>query len=126
MKNPLDKVSMPLRIRYNYQENPKTALNYAHGVWGGVNQQGEIEMNFYLESDAMPEFSERLIEADGTFGQEEYPADESLKVVNRRIHTKVLFNYHTAKAILEWLEERIENIEEMEDDMFAEGQELKQ
>lgn len=117
MKNTLDKPQLPLRIRYHYEKNPKAALNYAHGVWGGINQQGEIEMNFYLESDTMPQYSERLIEPDGTYGQEECPCDESVKMVTRHIHTSVLFNYHTAKAILEWLEERIEAIE-MEGDVF--------
>lgn len=125
MKNTLDKARLPLRIRYNYKENPNIALNYAHGVWGGINQQGEIEMNFYLESDAMPEYSERLIEPDGTYGQEECPSDESVKTVTRSIHTRVLFNYHTAKAILEWLGERIEAIE-MEGDMFISEHDIEQ
>ncbi len=125
MKNTLDKVQLPLRIRYNYEEAPNAALNYAHGVWGGINQQGEIEMNFYLESDTMPKYSERLIEPDGSYGQEECPSDESVKMITRRIHTRVLFNYHTAKAILEWLEERIEAME-MEGDMFMNESGLEQ
>ena len=125
MKNALDKAQLPLRIRYNYEENPKTSLNYAHGVWGGINQQGEIEMNFYLESDAMPEYSERLIEPDGAYGQEECPSDGSVKMITRRIHTRVLFNYHTAKAILECLEERIEAIE-MEGDVFLTENDFEQ
>ena len=44
----------PARIRYEYEQDPAARLQYAHGVWGGINPQGEIEINFYLESDKLP------------------------------------------------------------------------
>ena len=43
----------PSRIRYEYEQDPETRLQYTHGVWGGINPQGEIEISFYLESDKM-------------------------------------------------------------------------
>lgn len=52
----------PARIRYEYEQDPAARLQYAHGVWGGINPQGEIEINFYLESDKLPPFSERQVE----------------------------------------------------------------
>ena len=109
----------PLRIRYEYEENPETRLQYAHGVWGGINPQGEVEMNFYTESDKLPPYSERLIAADGSFGHEMAPYDDNLKVVSRRIHTKLIFNYHTARAVLEWLQDKVDVLEnESEDALF--------
>ena len=50
----------PSRIRYEYEQDPETRLQYTHGVWGGINPQGEIEISFYLESDKMPPYSERI------------------------------------------------------------------
>ena len=47
----------PGKIRYKYQMDENARLQTAHGVWGGINPQGEIEMNFYHESDALPAFS---------------------------------------------------------------------
>lgn len=38
----------PSRIRYEYEQDPETRLQYTHGVWGGINPQGEIEISFYL------------------------------------------------------------------------------
>ena len=67
---------------------------------GGINPQGEIEINFYLESDKMPAFSERRVEPDGSFGQEMAPFDEEVRVVTRHIHSKVVINYNTARALL--------------------------
>ena len=40
--------------------------------------------------------------------------DEDIRTVTRTIHSRVLLNYHTARSVLEWLEEKIEMLE-MED-----------
>ena len=98
----------PLRIRYEYKLAPEVRLEYAHGIWGGINPQGEIEMCFYHESDKMPEYTEHIIAPDGSFGHELPPDDDTLKTIVRHVHSKVIFNYHTARAILEWLEEKVE------------------
>ena len=106
--------NVPTKIRYEYQQDPDTRIRYAHGVWGGINPQGEIEVNFYLESDKIPPHSERFIAPDGSFGHEVVPHDEELRVVARTIHSRVILNYHAARAVLEWLEDKLEMLE-MED-----------
>lgn len=102
----------PAKIRYNYQMTPEARLNTAHGVWGGINPQGEIEMNFYHESDALPLYSERLVAPDGSIGHEITPDDDDRREVTRHIHSRVLLNYHTARAVLEWLEDKVAALEE--------------
>ena len=97
----------PGKIRYEYEQDPGIRMRYAHGVWGGINPQGEIEVNFYLESDKMPPYSERLVAADGSFGHEVIPQDDDLRTVVRSIHSRVILNYHTARAMLEWLEDKL-------------------
>lgn len=108
----------PLRIRYEYEQNPETRLQYVHGVWGGINPQGEVELNFYTESDKLPPYSERIIAPDGSFGHEMAPYDDNIKVVTRRIHSKLIFNYHTARAVLEWLHDKVETLENEEETIF--------
>lgn len=103
--------TMPLRIRYEYEQGEDSKAKYAHGVWGGINPMGEIELNFYLESDKLPSFTESVIDADGQPGPEIAPEDGSVKTVVRHIHSRVIVNYHTARAMLDWLEEKIEAIE---------------
>jgi len=102
---------LPIRIRYEYEVESGVALRNAHGVWGGINAQGEIEINFYTESDKLPQYSERIIAPDGSFGHEIAPCDEELKVMSRNVHAKILINYQTARDILEWLEEKVEILE---------------
>ena len=108
----------PLRIRYEYEENPEARLHYAHGVWGGINPQGEVELNFYTESDKLPPFSERIIAPDGSFGPETAPFDDNLKTVTRRIHTKLILNYYTARAVAEWLQDKVDILENEEGGPF--------
>ena len=106
----------PMRIRYEYKETPDSQPHYAHGVWGGINAQGEVEINFYTESDKLPPFSERLVAPDGSFGHEMAPYDENTKVVVRNVFSRVIINYHTAHDIIDWLEDKIQVL-----DMEAEG-----
>jgi hypothetical protein len=106
--------NFPGKIRYEYVQDPDVRIRYAHGVWGGINPQGEIEVSFYLESDKMPQYSERLVAPDGSFGHEVVPHDEELRTVSRTIHSRVILNYHTARAVLEWLEDKLDLLE-MED-----------
>ncbi len=109
---------LPMRIRYEYTENPEARLQYAHGVWGGINPQGEVELNFYTESDKLPPYSERILAPDGSLGHEAAPLDESLKVVTRRIHTKLILNYYTARAVMEWLQDKVDILENEEEGMY--------
>ena len=69
-------------------------------------------MNFYHESDALPAFSEQLVAPDGSIGHEMTPGEVDAREVNRCIHSRVLLNYHTARAVLDWLEDRVAALEE--------------
>ncbi|MBE6442353.1 MAG: hypothetical protein J6N67_04595 [Desulfovibrio sp.] len=109
MKTPSDH---PAKIRYQYQMDAGARLQTAHGVWGGINPQGEIEMNFYHESDSLPAYSEQLVAPDGSIGHEITPEDQDVREVTRCIHSRVLLNYHTARAVLDWLEDRVATLEE--------------
>ena len=102
----------PEKIRYRYTQDKDARLQTAHGVWGGINPQGEIELNFYEESDSLPQWSECLVAPDGSLGPEMMD-EENLEVreVVRRINTRVLLNYNTARAVLEWLEDRVAALE---------------
>lgn len=107
----MEKMQLPAKIRYEYQEDKNISMQYAHGVWGGINPQGEIEINFYTEQDKIPESSERYLKPDGTFGPELTLAEDDSRTVIRKIHSKVLISHHTAKALLNWLAQKINTLE---------------
>ena len=80
---------LPKKIRYKYVMDDSVRMSTAHGVWGGINPQGEIELNFYEESDSLPQWSECLVAPDGSLGPEMMD-EENLEVreVVRRINTR--------------------------------------
>ena len=102
---------LPTKVVYEYSVPQDLALAYAHGVWGGVNPHGEIELNFYTESDKVPLFAQRAILPDGTLGPELTELGEDRKVIVREVKAKVLLNYHAAKAVIAWLEEKVQALE---------------
>ena len=117
----------PTRIKYIYEMDRHARLQNAHGIWGGINPHGEIEMNFYSESDSIPDFTEQIIAADGSFGHEILPESDDVHTVVRHIHSRVLLNYNTARAMLEWLEDRIDELEqEKPSDRFNTDTEITQ
>ncbi len=105
-------MNLPIKVRFEYEETVSGSLNYTHGVWGGINPQGEIEMNFYQEKDKIPPFSERSLSPEGVLGPELIPFEDDTRTVVRSIHSKILVNFQTAKALHDWLAEKIEAMEE--------------
>lgn len=118
---------MPSRIRFHYDIDKKARLETVHGVWGGINPHGEIEMSFYNESDAIPSTTEQIVAPDGSLGHEVVEEDSDVRHINRHIHTRILLNYNTAHAVVEWLEDRIEELDQgVAGDVFGSSSDIEQ
>lgn len=107
----MNESNFPEHIRYHYTSDSDANLKVAHGVWGGVNPHGEIEICFYNESDIPPEITDQTIGADGTPGPERVNQPDSARHIERRIHSRILVNYNTARALLDWLSERVSELD---------------
>ncbi len=107
-----DKSGFPKHFRYEYEQDANIKLQVAHGVWGGINTHGEIELNFYTESDKLPLMSEKIFNAEGLAEPEQVvPGEDEPRAVIRNVHSKILLNYNTARALLVWLEEKVDRLE---------------
>lgn len=107
----MDRRNFPDKIVYHYNQEANTPLQIAHGVWGGINPHGEIEICFYHESDMPPQVAEQQIGADGMPGPERGASMDSSRHIERRIHTRILINYDTARALHNWLDERLNELD---------------
>lgn len=103
----MDDIRYPKKICYHYEQAADSDLKVAHGVWGGVTPNGEIEICFYDESDMPPESIEQDINPDGTQGAEKVVYKDGARHIRRRIHSRVLFNYNSAHAFMNWLDQRL-------------------
>ena len=98
-----------------FRSNPDLPYSIAHGVYGGVNDMGEIECNFFVESDDLPDHIERLVRnEDGALLSEDVVTDGTgIHYATRTIVSRVVLGYPAAQAIKNWLDEQLKALEEM-------------
>ncbi|MBQ1539127.1 MAG: hypothetical protein K6C33_04090 [Desulfovibrio sp.] len=98
-----------------FRRDPDLPLPLVHGVFGGVNPMGEIELNFFAESEDLPDRVERLVSnADGAVLNEEIiSGDPEARHVTRTIVSRIVVTYATAQAIRTWLDEQIKVMEDI-------------
>ena len=98
-----------------FRRDPDLPLPLVHGVFGGVNPMGEIELNFFSESEDLPDRVERLVSnADGAVLNEEIiSGDPEARHVTRTIVSRIVVTYATAQAIRTWLDEQIKVMDDL-------------
>ncbi|MCB0744832.1 MAG: hypothetical protein KDC67_13070 [Ignavibacteriae bacterium] len=103
-----------IKCKYIFKDeyNPK----YINGAQGGINPQGEILINFYLERNALPNSQTFQIEDNKIIPKEieSEPKDLNNSFV-RVIENGVIMNYQTAKEIHKWLGNHIGKLEELDE-----------
>jgi len=104
--------STKVKCKYVFDEDYNT--KYVNGAQGGVNVQGEIIINFYLERHALPKSQTFKIDEIGAV-QEELPEEAEPIDLNqsfiRYIQNGVIMNYAVAKQIHIWLGKHLETLE---------------
>lgn len=96
--------------------DPNLRTDYLHGVMGRVTPIGEIEMDFFYDTEDLPEPGELILEAGGTMVTEEH-LDEMLHTgptvrnVTRTIHTRTLLSVEQARSLAQWLLDKIDEAE---------------
>ena len=103
------------RYILKFRRDPDLPLPLVHGVFGGVNPMGEIELNFFSESEDLPDRVERLVSnADGAVLSEDIvPGDAEARHVTRNVVSRVVVTYATAQAIKTWLEDQIKVMDDL-------------
>lgn len=81
---------------------------YANGAYGGVTAHGEIVANFYLERHALP--LKELVEVNGSRVQPDGCDRNYVRVVE----TGVVLSLETAKSISAWLDDKIKQAENIQ------------
>lgn len=99
-----------LKFKYIFSDDYNPV--YVNGAQGGINPQGEIVANFYLERLALPVSQTQEITPDGRLGGvvSSEPADLNRSFV-RFIKNGVVMNLQAAKNIHLWLGNLIEQCE---------------
>lgn len=105
-----------IKCKYVFEEDYNT--KYVNGAQGGINLQGEIIINFYLERHALPKSQTFEIEPGGRIGKEIFEAAEPSDLKQsfvRHFQSGIILNYNAAKEIHNWLGNHLKGLEELND-----------
>lgn len=104
----MDNQSLKFKYIFSDDYNPV----YINGAQGGVNPQGEIIANFYLERLALPTSQTQEVTKEGHLGAVtcSEPADLNKSFV-RFIKNGIVMNLQTARIIHTWLGNLIDQCE---------------
>ncbi len=106
----MDMEDKQVKFKYVFEKNYNPV--YCNGAYGGVNVQGEIVANFYLERLPVPNHVIHEITDEGTLSGVVSSDPEDLnKCMVRYITNGIILNEDSARAIYEWLGEQIQEIE---------------
>lgn len=101
-----------VKCKYVFEEDFNT--KYINGAQGGINVQGEIIINFFLERVALPKSQTFTVDEIGRI-QEEVPGTTEPTDLNqsfiRYFQSGVIMNYNVAKQIHNWLGQHLEILE---------------
>jgi len=105
-----------LKFKYKFPENFNPT--YTNGVYGGIAPQGEIVMNFFFERPPLPYVENLQLGEEGqavTPPTVIDPNDFDYNVI-RFVSSGVIMNLDSAKAIHNWLGQKIQILEQMREE----------
>lgn len=109
------KVDEQQEIHFHYIKSTFFRVVHADGAFGGVTPRGNIQTNFYSERNAIPRKTVHPIKADGTLGDEIRSARVERDGPVREIEAGVVMDVNATKALIVWLQNKVDQIERRSD-----------
>lgn len=110
----MKKPENPAKVKCKYVFEEDYNAKYVNGAQGGINVQGEILINFYLERHALPKSQTFAVDQTGKIqmevAEEAEPEDLNQSFI-RYFQSGVIMNYTVAKQIHMWLGKHLETLE---------------
>ena len=101
------------RLKCTYVKSPHLRVIEVDGVYGGITPQGLIEMSLFSERFPTPTEVEYEISAEGKMGAEVKGSRMAPKGFERELEVRAMIRPATAKAIVTWLQNGIEKLEQV-------------
>lgn len=97
-----EKKDMPEQITFEYKISPMYTVYGVSGVFGGVNGQGQVIMNFFNERHAIPRTQTYAVLEKGVIGEQ--PLSEEKKTfIIRDVMFAISINRATARSFAHFL-----------------------
>jgi hypothetical protein len=98
------------KVRFKYVASKNLQDCYVNGVGGGITPRGEINLFLYNERRPIPD----MVVYDISDDSSDNPKTKTSCDAIRKIACSIVMNSNTAEYLRDWLEEVLEEINEME------------
>ena len=92
------------KITFGFKKDDDYRLIPVNGVWGGMTPRGDIMVDFFHESQSLPEAVTQAVTPDGNLGEELQRAPASH--VQRTVLVGMVLTAEQAESIGRWLQEK--------------------
>jgi hypothetical protein len=100
-----------VEIEFLYEYDADYRIVAANGIWGGLTPRGDFRLDFFVESQAVPEKIKNIVEG-GKLGKE-LSRTPSARLVTRRLQVGVLLSTKEIKSIAEFLDEQLKQYKQL-------------
>ncbi|MBI1901160.1 MAG: hypothetical protein HYS13_08630 [Planctomycetia bacterium] len=99
------------QLRTDYIKSNFFRVIYADGVYGGLTPKGDIHIDFFNERQPIPQQTTYEVTGEGRLGDEIKQERKSREAMVREVEVGVVINTDLAKALVDWLQKKIEEKE---------------
>jgi len=120
-----DDQDIPSSISFHWRKSNYFRVIHADGAFGGLTPDGNVFFTLYSDHPPIPDETIQSVMADGTLGQEVLEKRVITQGVERELEVSVVMPLSTAKALRDWLDERIRILESLNNQLAKETTEIK-
>lgn len=111
-----DGESSERRVRFDYLKSALFRVIHADGVVGGLTPRLDVHMDFWSERFPIPKQVVHALTSEGTLGEEIRSERTTCEAIVREVEAGVVLDLETAKALRDWLTERIAEAQKLLDE----------
>lgn len=109
------------RVEFRYNEAEDYKVVHGSGAYGGINGQANITFDIYTEYQPPPETEEKRIKGKKLVDVPKEDEEDGKAVVNRTKQIGVVMTLEEAKSFVDWLQGKVNDLEQQKDLYSSEG-----
>ncbi|OHD57205.1 MAG: hypothetical protein A2Y33_07370 [Spirochaetes bacterium GWF1_51_8] len=103
-----------IKVDFHYIKSNQYRTSYANGVFGGITPRGELQMDFFVERQVIPQVATYAISNEGILG--EIIKTEGKSGFIREFDCGVLMSIDVAINFYEWLGQKIDEFNKVKNE----------
>lgn len=110
-------------IKFKYLFDKDYQPQYTNGVYGGLNPNGELIMNFYFERFPLPYEAEVLVDEAGRLVDSEQIVSPEYPKFLRNVHSGIVMDKEVALSVYKWMHDHLLQMGVSSDELLFDSEE---